>query len=343
MAASLEDVARSAGVSVATVSRVFNARPNVADDTRAAVAAAIERLGYGGQQRLAADRHRLVGVVVSDPESTLFADIARSLADALAVHGVSVMVLRGTDADPFDEQAVEIFLERRVSGVVFLGGQRSSMDLALVPYLSLRNGSIAVVAVGGGGESLNGAAMTWDDSMTMRVAMDRLLADGHRSIGYIARRNNWVSVQNRMEAFLCAISDAAVSRPTRGMVERSSSTIENAELVAHNLLDAGATAILCETDWMTIGALRAVRASGRHVPTDVALISCEDSRVLAELDPPVTAIRQPVEALGRAAASELLRQLEGLSPQLGQQRFLPEIVIRESTAIAGNTLRPLRR
>jgi LacI family transcriptional regulator, repressor for deo operon, udp, cdd, tsx, nupC, and nupG len=342
MAATLEDVARSAGVSIATVSRVFNARPNVAEGTRAAVAEAIERLGYRGQQGLVANRHAVVGVLLSDPESTLLGNIARAFVEVLATTGVSVLRLQAAPAT-VDERASEIFFEHRVSGIAILNSQRSAIELQVPRYSPARNDQSTPGAAGIGSTAIADSLVAWDDLATIRLAAEQLLAAGHTAIGYVARSDDWESVNRRIAEFESVIDETGSQGRRTGTIERASSSVEAGELACRRLLDSGATGIVCETDWMAVGALRGIKASRKHMPEDVALISCEDSRVLAELDPPITAVRQPAGALGRAAALELTRQMEDPSARGSEQVFRPEVVSRGSIFAPTNAAAKVRR
>ncbi len=112
------------------------------------------------------------------------------------------------------------------------------------------------------------------------------------------------------------------------------SRIEGGHSAATKLLDRGATAIVCASDPLALGAIRAVRRAGRSVPADVSVVGYDDSVLMGCTDPPLTTVRQPIEAIGRAAVEMLVGQVEG-SPVAAEELFFePELVARGSTAAA---------
>ena len=331
MVVRLEDVAREAGVSTATVSRVFNGRPNVSEATRTAVAAAITMLGYDGRPGLGPDHTLMVGIITPDEECHSTREILRAMTELLATKSIVAVTFHCDESGLLDERAVEILIERRFDGVAVVGGRPLVIDVGTAPYAALRASSVALVTVGGTGEFLGGAGIAVDDSLSIELATERLLSDGHANIGYIARRDPWISVEHKTRTFTSLMASAVTGRRGGGLVERASPSIEGAQLAARTMLNDGVSALICETDWMTIGALRAARELGRQVPADIALVSCQDSPLLRELDPPITAVRQPSAEMGRAAAMELMRQLAGEGVQRGELVFRPELQARAST------------
>ena len=111
-------------------------------------------------------------------------------------------------------------------------------------------------------------------------------------------------------------------------------TAEGGQAAATDLLDSGHTAIVCGSDLMALGAIRAVRSNGLRVPEDVSVLGYDDSLLVAFADPPLTTVRQPVDAVCRAAVDALLAEMRGEKPSRVEQLFAPELVVRGSTARA---------
>lgn len=330
MGSSLEEVAKYAGVSIATVSRVYNSKPNVSATTRATVTAAIAHLGYDGHQRLAADRFRVIGVVVCDDDSAMYRDVVRVLAQSLSLSRITVITVFVDGTIDAEQQAIEMLLERRISGIAMIAGHYRKGDARETGFAGLRARSIPLVAVGEASGDAEVPSVSWDDRSTVHLAVEHLIEHGHEAIGFIARDDEWNSTERKISAFERAGANRAGG--LRLLVERAGSMSESADVAATDLLARGVTALLCETDWMAVGALRAVARLGLAVPTDVSLVAFEDSKMLAALRPSVSAIRQSVEQVGRAAAHELVRQLDGGRSRGSGLTFHPELVVRESSS-----------
>ena len=326
MAAKIEDVARYAGVSTATVSRVFNAKPNVSDDTRSRVRAAIELLGYEGQQRLVVDQFCVVGIVVADTDSSVAREIIRMLSSTLALSGITVVTTHFDGTVRSERRALELLAERRASAVVVLNAAGAPDDEDPQRYSALQSNGTPVVVIGGDAAVAGVVSVRWDDAATIRSAVACLIGNGHRSLGFIARDDEWMSVHRKIDAF----EDLHKARPPAARVERVGGRPDETELAVQRLLPLGVTGIICETEWIASAALRAIRRARLRVPQDISVISCEDSRMLAALDPPVTALRQSVDHLSRAVALELVQRLTGHGSRAHDLMFGSELIMRGS-------------
>jgi DNA-binding LacI/PurR family transcriptional regulator len=122
--------------------------------------------------------------------------------------------------------------------------------------------------------------------------------------------------------------------PDGGLVERTRFSLEGGHAAAARLIDRGATGIICASDPLALGAIRAARRAGLSVPADVSVVGYDDSAFMSCTDPPLTTVRQPIEAIGRAAVEMLAGQIEGAAVSAEELFFEPEIVARGSTAAA---------
>ncbi|NEM91050.1 LacI family DNA-binding transcriptional regulator [Galbitalea soli] len=333
MASTLEDVARYAGVSIATASRVFNAKPNVAEDTRLKVNAAIDHLGYAGQQRTGQEHLRVVGVVVPDVDSSVFREAVRILSATLASSGISSVIVTVDGTPEAERRALDLLVERRMSGVVVFDGDDGAGEQAASPWAELRERGIPVLTIGGREGIPHVASVRWDDGAAVRAAADCLVTHGHRSIALVVGDDDRAATERRVEAFRDYCDQAEGPERVTGMIEHSATAGADVERLAVVLAQRGATAVIAETEWIATSALRALRRSGHRVPQDVSLICLEDSRMLAAVDPPVTAMRQSVELLARTAALELVRQLGGRGAQAHALVFGSELILRSTVAV----------
>jgi DNA-binding LacI/PurR family transcriptional regulator len=161
----------------------------------------------------------------------------------------------------------------------------------------------------------------------MEQAYAHLASLGHERIGLILGPPDHVPSRRKLDAF------ESLS-PNTGLVERTRFSIEGGHAAASRLLAEGVTGVICASDPLALGAIRAVRRAGRSVPADVSVVGYDDSAFMSCTDPPLTTVRQPIEAIGRAAVEMLTGQIEGSTVSADELFFEPEIVARGSTATA---------
>jgi len=160
-----------------------------------------------------------------------------------------------------------------------------------------------------------------EDAHAIQLAHGHLAALGHHRIALMLGPADHLPSTRRLTAF-----------PTAPLVSRTELSIEAGHAAAARLISSGATALVCADYALTIGAVRAARRLGLAIPHDVSVLGFDDAAALTHTDPPLTTIRQPVNAMGQAAVSLLLHQIEGEPPQADELLFEPELVVRASTA-----------
>jgi DNA-binding LacI/PurR family transcriptional regulator len=159
------------------------------------------------------------------------------------------------------------------------------------------------------------------------MAVQHLVDLGHERIGLAVGPNRFVPVRRKVEGFMAALGEGA-------LVQHTLFSVEGGHAAAGALLDKGCTGIVCGSDLMALGAVRAARERGLTVPGDVSVVGYDDSPLVAFTDPPLTTIRQPVEAMGAAAVNALLEEIGGNPVQRAEFVFQTELVVRGSTAQA---------
>jgi DNA-binding LacI/PurR family transcriptional regulator len=320
----LADVAKQAGVSEATVSRVLNGKPGISDTTRAAVLTALDVIGYDRPTHLRVRRARMVGLVVPELQNPIFPALAEVVAGALAQRGFNAVLCTRTGSMS-ESEYVDMLLERQVSGMVFAGGQYAEAEAPHEHYARLLKLRLPVVLVNAAADHLDFPRVSTDDAVAMEQAYAHLAYLGHERIGLILGPPDHVPSRRKLEAF-------ERLSPTADLVERTRFSLEGGHAAASRLLAHGVTAIICASDPLALGAIRAVRRAGRSVPTDVSVVGYDDSAFMSCTDPPLTTVRQPIEAIGRAAVEMLTGQIEGSQVSPDELFFEPEIVARGSTA-----------
>ncbi|MCF6521891.1 LacI family DNA-binding transcriptional regulator [Streptomyces sp. JJ36] len=334
MTARLADIAAQAGVSEATVSRVLNGRPGVSAATRESVLAALDVLGYERPVRLRQRSAGLVGLITPELENPIFPAFAQVIGQALTRQGYTPVLATQTPGGSTEDELTEMLVDRGVSGIVFVSGLHADTTADTGRYERLRGQGVPFVLVNGYAPRVRAAFVSPDDRAAMRLAVTHLVSLGHREIGLALGPERFVPVQRKTAGFLRAVRDELGwdEAAARRRVQHSLYTLEGGQAATGPLLDRGCTAVVCASDMMALGAIRAARQRGLAVPRDLSVIGFDDSPLIAFTDPPLTTIRQPVQAMGQAAVRALLEEIGGTPAPPGEFVFLPELVVRGSTA-----------
>src|ERR1700759_2794466 len=184
MARKLADVAKQAGVSEATVSRVLNGRPGISESTRAAVLTALDVIGYERPTHLRVRRARMVGLIVPELQNPIFPALAEVVAGALAQRGFNAVLCTRTGTMS-EAEYVDMLLERQVSGMLFAGGQYAEADAPHEHYNRLLKLRLPVVLISAAAEQLDFPRVSTDDAVAMEQACGHLRSLGHHRIGFV--------------------------------------------------------------------------------------------------------------------------------------------------------------
>ena len=329
----LADVAREAGVSAMTVSRVVNNKDDVSSTTRRHVQTVVDRLGYspsGIARGLATRQTHTLGLVILDVANPFFSDVARGAEHVAYAAGYNVF-LCNTDEDPERELAVlQSLEEKRVDGVVLCSSRLDDGDLRRIvdrhPAVVLVNrrlepedgdGDVGVVII--------------DDEAGGQMATQHLLDSGHRAVGLLAGPPASRSGQQRVKGFHAAMTAAGLSSNSVYM-RHCSPTVEGGQKAGRELLTTHPelTAIFCYNDLVAIGALHACADLGRTVPGDVAIVGFDDIPLAALVTPSLTTCRVLRHEMGDQAMRLLLDQIRGCSEGCREIVLRPELVVRAS-------------
>jgi DNA-binding LacI/PurR family transcriptional regulator len=336
MRARMADIARQAQVSEATVSRVINDRPGVSHDTRQAVLTALDVLGYERPERLRKRSAGLVGLVVPELDNPIFPAFAQAIESTLAQQGYTPVLCTQSPGGVTEDEYVEMLLDRQVSGIVFVSGLSADTTSDKQRYLQLLGRPLPIVLINGFTEGIEAPFVSCDERLAGDLAVTHLVSLGHRRIGMISGPNRFISTQRRLDGYRTAmrretrVAESAVD----DLVSLTLFGVEGGEVAADRLLARGATAIVCGSDLMALGAIRAARRRGLRVPQDVSVIGFDDSPLIAFTDPPLTTLRQPVTAMAVATVRSLVDEINGHGAPHSEYLFRPELVVRDSTAIA---------
>jgi alanine racemase len=336
MRARLSDIAQQAEVSEATVSRVLNDRPGVSAETRQAVLTALDVLGYERPARLRKRSAGLVGLVVPELDNPIFPAFAQIVETALAREGYTPVLCTQTFGGVTEDEYVEMLLDRQVSGIVFVSGLHADSAADHDRYRKLIARPLPIVLVNGYAPGVEAPFMSCDDRAAGELAVGHLAGLGHRRIGLISGPERFVPVQRKLAGYRAAMRSlvGATDRELEELVSLSLFGVEGGHAAASRLLDRGATGIVCGSDLMALGAIRAARQRGMVVPADVSVVGYDDSPLIAFTDPPLTTVRQPVREMAVAAVQALMDEIRGQAAPHSEYVFSPELVVRGSTAVA---------
>jgi LacI family transcriptional regulator len=334
VAPTLEEVARLAGVSRSTVSRVINDHPSVRPETREQVWQAVRKSGYQPHavaRSLATNRTQIIGMVIPEAVTTLFTDpffplLLRGATEACNTHRYQLLLSLFDDPDGQEEMYQRVLRSGYLDGVILAS---ASLDDPLITDL-LRD-RIPFVSVGRHpNERVHYVDV--DNVAGARMAVEHLIRLGHQRIATITGRLDMTAGQDRLEGYRQSLKAHRISVEEELIAEGDYT--ENSGMVAmQRLLSASPSAVFVGSDMMAIGALQALRQAGCQVPQDVALVGFDDIPIVSAIEPALTTVRQPIERMGSMAVEVLLSVLEGsLEEETHTQRIIlpTELMIRAS-------------
>jgi DNA-binding LacI/PurR family transcriptional regulator len=325
----MTDVAKLAGVSYQTVSRVLHDSPLVRGETRDRVLAAIRELDYRPNsvaRALVTGRTKTLGVVTFD--TTLYGPASTLLGIEQAAHdagyAVSISSLRSLNRETV-LSAIEQFRDQGVDGVAVIAPLRAGVD-------ALRHvrSDFSVVAVAAGPNASIPIASV-DQAAGAAAATRHLLSLGHKTVWHLAGPPDWKEADERIEGWRAELEAAGAPVPA---LLRGDWTPRSGYDLGENLLAIpDLTAVLVANDQMALGLLRRLHEAGREVPRDLSLVGFDDIPEAAYFTPPLTTVRQDFAELGRLCLQSLLRRIHG---EAGPARVVvpPELVLRGSTGPA---------
>lgn len=327
----LIEIAQYTGLSESTVSRVLNGRAGVAQTTRDAVLTAIDVLGYERPNKLKVQADRVVGIVLPQFENPIFPALASAIGGYLTQRGFTPLVGTTETGGPSEAQYVRSLTRQQVAGIVFVSGLHSVAGQDHSHYQELVERRLPVVALDGLAPGLSLPCVSTDDAEAVRLATRHLAQLGHTRIGLALGDVDHIVGARKEAAFHKYLGQHP---ELTGIVDRSLYSLEGGMAAADHLVESGATGIVCASDVMALGAIRAVQRRGLNVPHDVSVIGFDDSMFMPLVEPAVTTVRQPVDALAKAAAGLLATQISGRSTRPAEILFEPELVVRKSTGPA---------
>ena len=314
---SMADIAAHAGVSTATVSRVFNGVGQVSADTRRKVLTAIDELGYDRPSPERTPDTPTIGIVLPELTNPIFASFAHHLQEEVSRAGGIAMIRSQTPGATSEFDHLSSLIEHRASGLIFVSGRHADLLADLAPYHDAVQRPIPLVTI-------NGA----------RAAVTHLHELGHTRIALLTGRTHVVPALRKAEAFTQIMGELVGDHAP--IIEETFYTYEAAAAHTSGLIERGVTAIITGSDLQPLGAIHTITSMGLSVPVDVSVIGFDDSFLMSHLSPGLTTVHQPVPAIVTAAVRNLFEALAtpDYTPEHADYVFSPDLVVRGTTAHA---------
>ncbi|MFI1869629.1 LacI family DNA-binding transcriptional regulator [Streptomyces jumonjinensis] len=308
--ASIKDVAAHAGVSVATVSRTLNGHPSVSPGARTRVLAAVEALDYRPNavaRSLRTDQTHTLGLVISDVLNPYFTSLARAVEEEARALGYSVIIGNADERPELQDHHIRTLLDRRIDGLLVSPADgRSPLTLEAV------RSPTPVVLVDRWLPGLDVPVVRADGRVAVHDLVAHLHGLGHRRLAIITGPASTTTGSERVSAFRSGLSAFGLPLP-EAYIGQGDFQAESGRRAMERFLALPEPpgAVFAADNLMALGALDAIRAHGLRVPEDIALAAFDDIPWFVHTDPPLTAIAQPTDELGRAAVRALIARIEG--------------------------------
>ena len=333
MAVTIRDVAKLAGVSTMTVSRVINGSPSVTPDTRARVEAAIAELRFVPNtlaRGLSRHRSGTIGMVVPDLGDPFFTLILRGAEQVARASGYRVIVCNTNSDNELESSYVDDLIAKQVEGIIIApvndrsGVVVERMTSRPLPHVLIDRSLPGILSDIVQGESVGGA----------RLLVEHLIASGHRRIGHITEPQDVSTARDRHRGYRDALGANGIPYDPDLVAQGSGATIAGALAATGEMLGRheAPSAIFAVNNLAAVGVVLAVRAAGLEVPGDMAVACFDDIELASYLCPFLTVMAQPATDYGTIATQLLLDRIEGTAPEERQQIILPgKLIVREST------------
>jgi LacI family transcriptional regulator len=334
-AVTLKTVAREAGVSASTASRIINGTVNVSDELRQAVEAAIAKFKFrpnAAARGLALGKSQTIGVVTQALDSPFYGEGLCGIEDQLRLQGYAPLFMSGNWRADDEARCMDELVSRGVDGIIVFAGCLD--DAALRAYAR----KVPVVVTGRLLSAQGLASLQIDNRGGALLAMRHLIGLGHRRIAFIAGTENQPDAVERLAGYRQALEEAGIGFDPQ-LVARGDFDEEGGMRAVYGMLDAGArfTALFCANDESAYGACLALYRRGLHVPKDVSVVGFDDLPASMYRLPPMTSVRQSIRQLGEYSAAALQQLIQGRRPQIKVPAV--ELVVRESTGAPRNQQR----
>ncbi|MBL7633805.1 HTH-type transcriptional regulator GalR [Atlantibacter hermannii] len=329
--ATIKDVARLAGVSVATVSRVINASPKASDASRAAVQSAMEQLNYhpnANARALAQQTTETIGLVVGDVSDPFFGAMVKAVEQVAYHTGNFLLIGNGYHNEQKERQAIEQLIRHRCASLVVHA--KMIPDSELILLMKQIPGMVLINRIVPGFEK---RCVALDDRYGAWLATRHLIQQGHTRIGYLCSTHAISDAEDRLQGYYDALKEHGLPCNDR-LVTFAEPDESGGEQAMTELLGRGKqfTAIACYNDSMAAGAMGVLNDNGIDVPKEISLIGFDDVLISRYVRPRLTTVRYPIVTMATQAAELALALAQNQTPSEVTHLFSPTLVRRHSVA-----------
>jgi DNA-binding LacI/PurR family transcriptional regulator len=326
---SLREVARRAGVSVATASRVANGGFAVRPETRERVERAMRELLYvpAGRREVTG----LIGVLVPELANPIFPALAQAIETRAAPSGLASILCNTTGASYREIDYVHMLLDRRVEGMIFISCEMTNLRGDHSHYAQLVEEGARIVFVNGAMHALDVPSVGVDERLAGEIATQHLIELGHERIGFVAGPAHYLPTQLKAAGRATALAGAGLEPD--GLVAYADFGVEGGGLALGDLLERPQppTAVICSSDVMAIGALHEAARRGLRVPADLSIVGFDGIDATKWSVPELTTVEQPITQIADTAVQTLQTLIEHPGRRLPNSYFRPELRVRASS------------
>jgi len=327
----IEEVAKEAGVSVATVSRVINGNARVSSEATERVNAAINKFHYRPNawgRSLRRKESRMILVFIPNITNPYYSSIVSGIEDTARRSDYTTMLCITNSDKAKEKEYTELLKSGRADGAVFLSTDKNDVALSKLA----RSFPVVQCCEYCSDESILHVSI--DNYKSAHQVVKYMISLNHRKIGFIGSSNQYISTELRQKGYLAALKEAGIQQDSRYMSFAADDyNFLSGVRAAHELLclQDRPTVIFCISDVIALGALRAAQEMGLRIPEDLSVIGFDDVEYASMFKPMLTTISQPGYSLGKVSASLLLKQIAG--EEKGGNVFLEhKIILRDSSA-----------
>jgi LacI family transcriptional regulator len=329
----IKDVARRAGVGIATVSRALHGSSQVSPETAARVLKVVEELGYrpnSTAQSLVSGRSHMLGLVVSDITNPFFPELFKGFEDVALENGYDVLVASTNYDTARTALCVQRMIERKIDGVAIM---TSEIDPAHKDTFARRKVPLVFLDVGRVGRWVSNVKVDYGAGIAQGV--EHLSGLGHRRIAFISGPDSLASARERRDAFLRLLSDPRFGAWRETATEEGNHKVDGGLKAMLRLLARAPrpTAVMASNDLTAIGAMRAIRQWGLRVPEDISVVGFDDIQMAEFTEPPLTTVRLLRTEIARLACDALVQSIVTHGTGV-EYRMSTTLVVRQSTAQA---------
>ena len=315
----IRDVAKLAGVSTGTVSRVLNDHPSVTDELRTRVRSIIEQLGYmpdPSARSMRSKVSRLIGIIIPDLTNPFFSELVQSAEQAAAKHGYNIIVMTSFDGAAKEADRIGQLTSRKVDGIILVPS--NDFHALKVPK------GLPIVIVDRLLPGYSGIAA--DHRSGVRLGVEHLVKLGHHRIGFISGPKSSVPANDRLQGYLDAMKSANNgSQSAAQLIAEAAFDYESGRSAGNYLLARARherpTAVFASSDQQAIGCMRAAHDLGIPVPAALSIVGFDGIPLASMTTPRLTTVKQPIQQIAAAAVAVLLGKQD--APDLGKPLLLP--------------------